>query len=58
MKDYIVVNAKIGTIISDHDTSQEAWTAWQEAWMPLENNSDREAIKHGKIKSMLKYLKK
>ena len=56
MKDYIVVNAKTRTLISEHDTSQKAWTAWQETWIPLENYSDRMAVKYGKRENMLKYL--
>ena len=57
MKDYLVVNSVNKTIIAECDNPQEAWTAWQNAWFPLKTNSEREAIKHGKIKSMLKYLK-
>lgn len=55
-EDYVVINKATKQIISVHADPQDAWKGWQNAWMPLTDNRDRDAIRHGKYKSMKRYL--
>ena len=56
--DFIVVNERTKKTISEHATRQEAWTAWQNAWMAITDDmQERDNFHIGTRKSMQKYLR-
>ena len=60
---YQVIDKVKKAIISEHETRQEAWSAWQETWMGQESAYDEENNIHwldrftvGRERSMKKHL--
>ena len=54
--DYLIINKATKKIIATAKCSQEAWTLYQNTWMPLQA-WEREQIAHGEVKNMKRYLK-
>lgn len=57
MKEYIVINKETKTVLSEHDTRQEALAGWQKVYFSLDGIKC-DTVLFGKTKNMKKYLKR